>query len=574
MSPRPRPFVSFFWAICLLGSFLTAALGAQVRVVKDIWPGPSGSSPSGLYAWNGRLYFSASIPSTGTELWSSDGTSKGTVFIKDIVSGVNGSFPDTFMGTETKLFFRALTPATGRELWVTDGTSAGTHFVKDLNPGTQGIDVSEWAPFGDRIVARIGTTTIVISDGTARGTYVLESQAGSFAVLHGRILLAKRDPQLGFELFVSDGTAKGTHLLKDIYPGSTSSAPANLTVVNGLCYFSAVTRTQTGSTGREPFVTDGTAQGTRLIADLEPYRGSSFPADFTGSGKEVYFTARTSKYGRELYRLSSPSPSLFDVRRGRGSSTPLSLTGLGDGRLLFTANDGVTGVELWLAQPGRGPIQVKDIHPTGSSQPSWLVASGSRFVWFAADNGKNGKELWRSDGTAAGTQMVQDLCFPSCSSFPNELTLLGCDVFFTATITGIGDELVAVRAGAGTMRIGRGCALPGSPEPRLAASDPVLGGKLSLRGFGAPNPAAGALLFGAAAQRPVLVPCPIYLDPALPVFPIAFSVSAASWSLTLLTIPLDSSLMCRSLGAQVLYKTGSSASSLRATNGLVLTFGK
>ena len=37
----------------------------------------------------------------------------------------------------------------------------------------------------------------------------------------------------------SDGTEAGTVMVKDINAGSSSSHPSNLTVVNGLLYFSA-----------------------------------------------------------------------------------------------------------------------------------------------------------------------------------------------------------------------------------------------------------------------------------------------------------------------------------------------
>ena len=50
-----------------------------------------------------------------------------------------------------------------------------------------------------------------------------------------------------------------------------------------------------------------------------------------------------------------------------------------------------------------------------SSAPSGLVEFNGR-VYFAANDGVHGRELWRSDGTAAGTYLVEDL-YPGADIF-------------------------------------------------------------------------------------------------------------------------------------------------------------
>ena len=72
------------------------------------------------------------------------------------------------------------------------------------------------------------------------------------------------------------------------------------------------------------------------------------------------------------------------------------LTCLGD-TLVFTADDGVHGRELYtLVSPRSRPI-LHDLSPTGSSNPSRLfVADG--FLYFVANDGVHGAEPWRLAG--------------------------------------------------------------------------------------------------------------------------------------------------------------------------------
>ncbi len=97
------------------------------------------------------------------------------------------------------------------------------------------------------------------------------------------------------------------------------------------------------------------------------------------------------------------------ARQKGNSSFPENLVKLGN-LLLFTAEDGKNGRELWKSDGTEmGTQLVLDIRQgvTGS-QPEDLVVIGTT-VFFSADDGKVGRELWKSDGTAAGTVLVKDI---------------------------------------------------------------------------------------------------------------------------------------------------------------------
>ncbi|NJK82121.1 MAG: hypothetical protein HC914_20605, partial [Chloroflexaceae bacterium] len=53
-------------------------------------------------------------------------------------------------------------------------------------------------------------------------------------------------------------------------------------------------------------------------------------------------------------------------------------------------------------------------------------------VYFTADDGSSGRELWRSDGTAAGTVLVQDIYPGAAGSDPQDIELVDGILYFTA----------------------------------------------------------------------------------------------------------------------------------------------
>jgi ELWxxDGT repeat protein len=63
-----------------------------------------------------------------------------------------------------------------------------------------------------------------------------------------------------------------------------------------------------GVHGYELWMSDGTAEGTQLVADIQPGPGSSAPEQITPSGSTVYFVADDGVTGRELWRFDMPTP--------------------------------------------------------------------------------------------------------------------------------------------------------------------------------------------------------------------------------------------------------------------------
>jgi ELWxxDGT repeat protein len=171
-------------------------------------------------------------------------------------------------------------------------------------------------------------------------------------------------------------------------------------IVGNQMYFRAGT---TGvEEGSELYVTDGTAAGTHLVADINPGSGSSSPTPIASIGNRLFFTASDPAYGIELWSTdgtTSGTTRLSDIKPGATSS--------------FAAGDWANG--------------------------SYAIVNGQFF--FAADDGVNGSELWRSDGTAAGTVRVTDINPGSDASSPALMTAVGSNLFFAATDPTHGREM-------------------------------------------------------------------------------------------------------------------------------------
>jgi len=192
-----------------------------------------------LTVFQDRVYFLASDANAGMELWRTDGTPAGTARFKDVNPGLADSYPDALTVVGNKLFFTAGTATNGNELWVSDGTAANTRLVTDLNPGSisgfpNSADPYGLTALGDRVFFFANGGKLYSSNGSAAGTVLIKDLTsagssgegsggfGAMAAYAGKLFFAADDGKnsVGYEPWVSDGTAAGTKLLKDINPGN------------------------------------------------------------------------------------------------------------------------------------------------------------------------------------------------------------------------------------------------------------------------------------------------------------------------------------------------------------------
>lgn len=210
------------------------------------------------------------------------------------------------------------------------------------------------------------------------------------------------------------------------------NGPEHLTAWNNQVYFVA-----DNGDGAEIWRTNGTVAGTQQVVDLAPGQQSSFPKNLTPAGDSLFFSARTSEVGFELWEMSTSG----DVRlvkdiRTESFRLPPSVSELTTfrGETYFRFNDTDHGVELWKTDGTQAGTQlVKDIYPgPQGGSPRDLVVLGDE-LYFTANDGRHGYELWRTDGTSDGTRMVADIWPGPEHSNPSGLSVVNDELVFGAS---------------------------------------------------------------------------------------------------------------------------------------------
>jgi ELWxxDGT repeat protein len=446
-----------------------------------------------------RLFFWAYDPAYGVELWSSDGTPKGTRMVRDTCPGSCSSSLSSLHALKGRLYY-LVDNGTVSQLWVTDGTAQGTQKVKDF-PGW----IANWSHLGtanDRLfyVHEVWPVSVWTTDGTADGTTSLaefyfnpdrEGMTVAGTVAGGVLMFQGRDDEHGRELWRSDGTPAGTQFLFDIadedlggsYPrdlmtlgesvlffaddgdgyalwrsdgteAGTTVVTRDLVRTSWMSWTSSATRvyfvpfrhryalwtsdgTKAGTLrvtpsgvrslgelsapviklgsrvffsawnpkyGGEPWITDGTPAGTRLVADLRPGPRSSLPSHFTVFAEKAWFAAsfRLWKSDGTAQGTVALGPELLELE-------PRTAYG---GRLWFTGRNNGGEVELWSTQgTAATTVRIAELGTLDS-----LLGHAGR-LWFLAE----GSELWSTDGTAAGTRKL-DLPVSSGKTFQGLMT--------------------------------------------------------------------------------------------------------------------------------------------------------
>lgn len=344
----------------------------------------AGVTPSDvLVSLNGYLYFIGYDSNTGYELYKSDGTYAGTQVLKDILPGVEQSQISNLSIHGNNLYFTADNGTNGKELWISDGSALGTQMITDLNPVGNSL-ASDLYYYDNQLyfTAYNGMTwALYRTDGTDVGTieihpmeYSLTNLGDSYFEYQDELYFLDWDDNM----WVTDGTYEGTYIFTerevwDVYvrdygmfvvrAGDTeplelakyNSETNDFTVIyTGLFYSNAIEYDDSfiflssGSDANyEPYISDGTVEGTFLLKDINTY-GDSEIRDLVAVNDELFF--KSNEIENYLWETNGHSTGTHLIDDTISSVFPFN------DNLMFIRDS-----KLWMTDvQGSEPVEVMD----------------------------------------------------------------------------------------------------------------------------------------------------------------------------------------------------------------------
>jgi ELWxxDGT repeat protein len=250
-------------------------------------------------------------------------------------------------------------------------------------------------------------TPFLVKDlSSVAGTRDASSNPAGLTVVGDRLFFTAEEPSAGREPWVTDGTPNGTEMLADICPGLCGSATEFLGGSGRIALFLAAEES-------EPFArallwrSDGTRAGTAPLT----VAGATFQLGYPEDNQPV------ALFGGRLYFAGCPQGGRCGLWRTDGteagtqlvSSPGVLVTAIAAAvdRLYFVAADSQSAA-LWVTRGTAATTnRLADLRFS-----HFFTASGSRLFYVGQTEGEN-DELWTSDGTAAGTRAVSSFAAQS-----------------------------------------------------------------------------------------------------------------------------------------------------------------
>ena len=367
-----------------------------------------------------RLFFTSLDADKHSNLWVTDGTAAGTRQVS-ATGGPSGLAPSFFAVLDGSAYFQGVDAAVKANLFKLDGASGVVSEITPANISAEGL-----FPLGIKAYAgklyfvgynAANADVLWTSDGTAAGTAEIPvpgqgasgSHLGSFTPFAGRLAFSVRSASAADSLYLTDGTAAGTTKLAGNGFSPSGSHISSMASLGGKLVFGA----WNASSQDQLWVSDGTAAGTRELAvsGLNPDRFLNIgPKGLLSFGSKAGFTAADANGKFGVWITDGTAAGTVELPGVRGQSIGVPMAALPGGRLAFIATDDNNISRVWITDGTAAGTAALPV-PEGALDPYLLphavMTMGNLVLFDGVLVPSRTRCLFASDGTAAGTRLVQ-----------------------------------------------------------------------------------------------------------------------------------------------------------------------
>lgn len=343
---------------------------------------------------NNITVFNAKRIYEGEELWSSDGTPKGTHLVKDIFPGDIGSNPRGFIALDKKVFFVADTPTQQGVLYRTDGSTAGTQPV--LTDSKEFISPYRFAPmyrYSSELSSSIVTDNhlfffilrnekiVLFSVDTENNVEEIATLSSSYAVFagqsHNALFFIDTTDDGVWMLWKYDVKEKKTTAIYDFeYRGESISISKRHQFFDTFVFMLKREKEDDETTFvQNLFISDGTPEGTIITLEdiwLEDIQSASNGIYILTARKGIYFTRAQGDAAIHIDLKTSKSV----ISLGVANDTTLVVILVDEGETTLNLFDLITSTLSLLRRYNTEPdVVVKP--PLFFYKDSWYTTDGT-----------------------------------------------------------------------------------------------------------------------------------------------------------------------------------------------------
>jgi ELWxxDGT repeat protein len=258
--------------------------------------------------------------------------------------------------------------------------------------------------------------------------------------LGDEIIYGNVDPEFGSELWRTDGTAEGTDIVLDIQPNLLVSSFCfpNPMISNGdlmfLCANDGINITLWVANAQ-----DGSVEKI-LIDGMD----AVLPEFFHPLGDKMVFAGTRQQYGIEFYISDGTEEGTFmlkDIYEGSISSAPNFFPEIQyfefDGKLVFRANDGIHGYELWITdgtQDGTKMIMDFNASSQSSSYGEDYAALEEKLFFSLFNQNTMSYEIWVYNSSTEQAEKLNDVVVSEDIAQTELLGAFNGKVYFTGSV--------------------------------------------------------------------------------------------------------------------------------------------